>query len=321
MNRIKWSVYFATVALMLLIGMNMNNMADAANGAQQGYVDLQVADANGNTGPYLVQAGTTLYSWQNQQGAWSSRFRTCLAVNRQRACNSWTNFTAFTPTSNTNPPGTVGSACGGPSHNCTSTVGSGAGAVETQYHWNWTCGNYVLTSSDVTTYPVTLYVNGTGAMLSWMSNRTFPSPLGKFSFSIDSLDRVTAASWSVTRDGDPYAGGDLLGNLAIDGPDNYPFPPASLNTVAPPPPYGAGLYMDDILVLDSTIKNDSDGGNVARIVTPPSFTLATDYASTYVISVSMTIKDGLTGTTITTTSTVDVNVIYDPPVAPLPLCP
>ncbi|MBI4198135.1 MAG: hypothetical protein HY533_03400, partial [Chloroflexi bacterium] len=215
-------------------------------------------------------------------------------------------------------PNTVGTPCSPlAAGDCNVTTGSGIDTVKTQYHWFWTCGNYVLVSSDATTYDITLYVNGTGAMESWQSSRNYPLPLGKFSFSISSLERVAAASWSVTKNGDPFASGDLLGNLALEGPDNYPFDAAHEGSG---PDHGAGLYMNDILALDSWAKNDTSGGNRVRIIDPPSFTLDTDAAADYEVTLTFTIKDGETGTVVTKSATTNIAVQYEPAEPPLPLC-
>jgi len=314
-----------TLGIILLVTLVGGSLVSAAPGygAQHGYVDLTVtdsADGTGFTGPYLVRNETELWGTAVTY-EWRSRSRTCTEVNKQGNETDWTDWTEWSWTGNTNAPNTPGSPLyPSPAAAGTIQTGSGLGAVQTSYQWQpRSSGEPVLITRDIQTYNWTLYINAWGAMESWMANaKTFPLPGGKFSFSISSLDRVTAASWSVTKNEEPFAGGDLLGNLALQGPDNYPFPPAHEGLG---PTHGAGNLMNDILQLDSTTKNDYSGGNRVVIVTPPSFTLDTDTVipegentgtDTYVVTVKMTIKDGETGTSVTSVAYATITVTTTP---------
>ncbi len=354
MIRISKKFVALTLGIVLLVGLVGGGVVLAAggNGAQHGYVELTVADADGNQGPsYLVRNETELWvsstshEWYvrtmqgtgqyktvaNKEDSWVNISGNKPWVDAQTPNNRyrwvWENWSDLTATGNTIP--------GAFSPNVTqvdlpsNTPSSTGDSYKIQYQWTEIgSGEPVLVSTDITTYDITLYINAWGAMESWMSNKnTFPAPLGKYSFSISSLERVTAASWSVTKNGELFAGGDLdlngdgqpdgnlLGNLALEGPANYLFPPAHEGVAAGtgvPPDHGAGFDMNYIQTLDSTLKNDLSGGNRVVIVTPPSFTLDTDTAvgsdDVYAITVTMTIKDGETGTSVTKYATATVTI-------------
>ena len=353
------------IACMMAFGATV---AFAANGAQHGWLQVNVTDADGNPAAteYTVLSDASVYGFVKLHGNWSSQLQiascTTTTVTTVKKTSKGTTTTGPTTstkctsfadsgtsdTSNTNPPGTPGNPCPSPGspHACTvpgaTTVVSGpttttttstsggttttttttvTGTSKTQYHntWSWVCGGWRLESETVAVTPVTLYADAWALVESWMSNNTFPAPLGKFSFSLTN-DRIASATLTVTKDGVPMGDPvDLMATLNVEAVQyaDYVFPPAHPST-ASGPTHGPDMSVNAIMALDSAPRNDLDGAGVAEIINPIAFTM-TD-PGIYQVEVTMTLKSLLVdGSSETITGKAVVTVTLDGS-ASLPLC-